>query len=274
MRRALVERVSVGVNRLDDAQSHHVRDVLRMRVGDQLELFDAFGACGSGRISSLEPLLVEIEQLAEQQPTLTITIASAVPKGERADWLVEKLSELGVACWVPMRTERSVVLPKGVGKPERWQRIAAESAKQSRRVGVMKIEPLTSLDDCLNRLCDWRLIADATSPNACPMPEVLRAWQAVEHQAVEHQAVEHQAVEHQAVEHQAVEHQAVEHQPVGSKPMGSVLCLIGPEGGFTTDEVRRAESRGFRAVRLTGTVLRVETAAVLAAGLMLVGASA
>jgi 16S rRNA (uracil1498-N3)-methyltransferase len=247
MRRAFVERASVGVNRLDDAGSHHVRDVLRLRVGDQVELFDAAGACGTGRITSLDPVLVEVEQLSEQQASLAVTIASAVPKGDRADWLVEKLSEVGAACWVPMRTERSVVVPKGAGKRERWQRIATEAAKQCHRVGVMRIEAVASFDECLSRTADLKLIADANSPDAGPLSDLLREEQTGAGGPLERPT----------------------ERPSARPTVGSVLCLVGPEGGFTDDELRRARSRGFQAIRLTQTILRVETAAILAAGILL-----
>ena len=63
--------------------------------------------------------------------------------------MVEKLSELGAAAFIPLITARSVVHPEGRGKRDRWQRLATESAKQSRRVGVMRIEELTKLEDAL-----------------------------------------------------------------------------------------------------------------------------
>ncbi len=79
-----------------------------------------------------------------------LTIASAIPKGERADWMIEKLSELGVARLVPLKTERSVVHPEGKNKFERRRCIATESAKQSHRTGTMQIDPLTPLADLLS----------------------------------------------------------------------------------------------------------------------------
>src|SRR5678816_394715 len=72
-------------------------------------------------------------------------------RGDRADWMVEKLSELGVLEFVPLAAARSVVLPERRGKRDRWLRIATEAAKQSRRAGVMRITELAPLDDALVR---------------------------------------------------------------------------------------------------------------------------
>src|SRR5687767_15989799 len=77
------------------------------------------------------------------------TIAAAVPKGDRADWMVEKLSELGVEEFIPLASARSVVLPEGRNKRERWVRIATEAAKQSRRGGVMRVGELTPVAEAL-----------------------------------------------------------------------------------------------------------------------------
>ena len=82
----------------------------------------------------------------------TWTVASAVPKGPRADWMVEKLSELGATAFVPLQTARSVAMPSGSGKLDRWSRLAAEAAKQCGRPGVMRIEPLTPVADVISSI--------------------------------------------------------------------------------------------------------------------------
>ena len=95
-------------------------------------------------------LAVQVEEVHEPAADgLSWTVAAAVPKGERADWMVEKLSELGCHAFVPLLAERSVVQPKGTGKRDRWLRLATESAKQCRRRGVMRIESPTTLDELL-----------------------------------------------------------------------------------------------------------------------------
>jgi 16S rRNA (uracil1498-N3)-methyltransferase len=171
-RRFHTPRLVLGLNRLDAQQGRHARDVLRLEEGAEVELFDDAGIVAAGvlvyeggkaavRISRLEA--------SAATPAVLITIAAAIPKGERADWMVEKLSELGVAVFIPLAAERSVVLPEGTNKRERWQRIATESAKQSRRHGVMRIEPLAKVEDVLGS----QTICLSTRDDAKPLPEVL-----------------------------------------------------------------------------------------------------
>jgi 16S rRNA (uracil1498-N3)-methyltransferase len=147
LRRVHVEPLRVGEIDLPEAQAHHLRAVLRLGAGDAVELFDAEGRTARGMLTVVSPktVTVRVGSVVEPSKSITVTVASVVPKGERADWMIEKLSELGVARFIPLQTERSVVHPEGKSKFERWARIAAESAKQSRRAGVMRIDPLTPL---------------------------------------------------------------------------------------------------------------------------------
>ena len=162
----------------------------------------------------------------------TWTVAAAVPKGERADWMVEKLSELGTAAFVPLAAARSVVLPEGKNKRERWSRIATEAAKQSRRAGVMRIGELTSVGPVLEDLAETSNAAGwyfSTAGDAKPAGEAADAL------------------------------------PAGTR---SIVAFVGPEGGWTDDELSRFAAAGLTPVRLTPTVLRVETAAVAAAAVI------
>jgi 16S rRNA (uracil1498-N3)-methyltransferase len=88
--------------------------------------------------------------------------------------MVEKLSELGAAAFIPLITARSVVHPEGRGKRDRWQRLATESAKQSRRVGVMRIEELTKLEDAVrdSRVAGGTGCFLSTQADASPLTRV------------------------------------------------------------------------------------------------------
>jgi 16S rRNA (uracil1498-N3)-methyltransferase len=230
IRRIHVRELHVGEVPLDTAEAHHLRDVLRLPIGTVVEAFDDEGHFASATIQSADEdgVVIRIDSISQYRPRATeITVAAAVPKGERADWMVEKLSELGVARFIPLATERSVVLPAGKNKIERWERIAVESAKQSRRPGLMTIDQLTALDDVIQATkCAWYLSTQASA--TAIRAELLESLKSLE----------------------------------------SITLFIGPEGGWTDEEIRRFDAAGFTAVALTATVLRVETAAIAAAAVI------
>src|SRR5262249_28805891 len=144
------------------------------------------------------------------------------PKGERADWMIEKLGELGVNRFIPLAAARSVVLPKGQGKYERWKRIATESAKQSRRVGVMQIDELTEISAALAGGGFYLSTRDDATPLV-----------------------------------------SIEHSQLRNPRF-----LIGPEGGWTDEEIESFKIAGLTGIKLTATILRVETAAVATAAIV------
>ncbi len=142
-------------------------------MGDDVELFDSAGTVGEGAIinDSSNQLVVNITRVRASSVTArSLHIASAVPKSSRADWLIEKLCELGVARFTPLATERAVVLPEGTGKRDRWQRIAEEAARQSGRAGVMAIDTLTPLD---KMLAGEPGVFGSTQPPAEPLAAIL-----------------------------------------------------------------------------------------------------
>jgi 16S rRNA (uracil1498-N3)-methyltransferase len=201
--------------------------VLRLNVGDAVEVFDDAGRAAQATLFTVDPgeVTIDITQIAEQPARggIEIAIATAVPKGDRADWMVEKLSELGVARFIPLMTERSVVHPTGRSKSDRWMRLAIESAKQSHRAGVLRIDPLTPLAEVLSATANaWFM---STQGAATPIAKLLQS---------------------------------------PSLP-AALTIFIGPEGGWTGDELARFDAAGSAAVALTSTILRIETAAITAA---------
>ena len=151
LRRVHLSLVTAGSIALPADEAHHIRDVLRLVEGEMLELFDSHGNLATATIKHINSanVVVLVEAVQTTVASSGLIVASAIPKGDRADWMVEKLSELGVARFVPLAAERSGTLPGGKNKLERWERIAIEAAKQSRRAGTMSIGPLTPLDDFL-----------------------------------------------------------------------------------------------------------------------------
>ncbi len=223
-RRFHVSAVQVGRICLDVASSHHAKSVLRLQVGDAVELFDA-ASTGQGVIDGFDGsrVWVIVSQLAKASTaTRPVHVASALPKGSRADWMIEKLSELGVARFTPLVTERAVVVPQGVSKLARWQRLAEEAARQCERAGVMQIAPPTPLDELI---AAGPGIFCSTDPAAPAL-----AWVASQAQQA-----------------------------------GELILAVGPEGDFSPAEFAAFKLADWRAASLGRTILRVETAAIVAA---------
>ena len=137
---------------LSPAESHHLAHVLRKKVGDEVQLFDGRGALATAEIKTVGrktvqlSLLGDVQQHAKQGPE--ITLATAVPKGVRFRWLVEKATELGVSSLVPLVTQYSVVRPSE-GKLEKMRQTVIAAAKQSQALHLMEIHPPQSWDEFL-----------------------------------------------------------------------------------------------------------------------------
>ena len=220
-------RDALGLPEVADWSSDQGRVLLLDAGRATLELFDEAGRTATAKVehSDGEGVTVGVETITEpDESAIQVIVASAVPKADRADWLVEKLSELGVSKWLPLKTVRSVVHPAGEAKFDRWRRIAVEAAKQSRRAGVMEIGELTDVAALPLEGSDALVLStrDGGRPLTATTPIATRR-----------------------------------------------LLLVGPEGGWTDEELASLVERGAREVSLTKTVLRVETAAVLAAGVAL-----
>ena len=134
---------------LVDADRHHLERVLRLRPGDEITVCDGAGRwrrcrLGGSRGGALEPV-GEIE--VEPRPSPAITVGFALTKGERPEWTVQKLTELGVDRIVPFVAERSVVRwdePRAATQSERWRRVSREAACQSRRAWLPQVDAVTT----------------------------------------------------------------------------------------------------------------------------------
>ena len=133
-------------------EARHLARVSRHGPGDVVELFDGKGFATLARVIEVHPDRVELAAegapLEDVRTACRITLASATPKGDRFDWLVEKATELGAARLVPLITERSVVDPRG-SKLERLRRTIVEACKQCRRSDLMGLDPPREWSDLL-----------------------------------------------------------------------------------------------------------------------------
>jgi 16S rRNA (uracil1498-N3)-methyltransferase len=132
---------------LPPAAAHHALSVLRLGADAEVELFDGRGTVVRGRLELGPPPAVQVEQ-RERRHTARwpLHVAAALPKGERLDWMVEKLAELGAASWVPLACERSVVRELSPQKRARAERLAEAAARQAGRDMIMTIEAPATID--------------------------------------------------------------------------------------------------------------------------------
>lgn len=211
-------------------EAHHALHVLRRSVGDEIIVFDGRGQRATARIVHVAAgeLVADVMDRTVDQSTRVLIIATAIPKGERADWLVEKCAELGVSELIPLLCERGQVSP-GAGKLTRWRRKADEAAKQSGQARSMAVrEPMAlavAIETCAGGGPAWYGAPGAARSLA----------------------------------------KAIGDAVAGDAASGGASIWIGPEGGFSPEEVALLGQSGAQAVSLGGTILRVETAAVAAA---------
>jgi 16S rRNA (uracil1498-N3)-methyltransferase len=133
---------SPGLIRLSEEESRHLARVRRIGEGEVVEVFDGEGNGWKARVEQVAKDHVRLERLEpmeDRRAPCELTLATALPKGERLDWLIEKGTELGVARVVPLQTERSVVDPRS-SKLDRLRRLVIEASKQCGRNRLMRIE--------------------------------------------------------------------------------------------------------------------------------------
>ncbi len=221
--------------RLVGAEAHHLAHVLRAKPGDQVALCDGSGAEFSARVERVGRSEIELAVLArcdvDREVSVSITLGVALPKQDRARWLVEKAAELAIARLVPLATERSTERASPAAL-DRLRRTVIEASKQCGRNRLMEIAGAQPLGDYLTA---------ASSNNV-------------------------RLLGHQGAE----DLRGVIRELIAGDAPGDVLLAVGPEGGFTDAEVEHALQSGWRAVGFGPRILRVETAAVaLAAAVMI-----
>ncbi|MCX7394973.1 MAG: RsmE family RNA methyltransferase [Planctomycetales bacterium] len=215
---------------LDGSEAHHLIHVMRIKPGEIVELFDGQGQTGQAEVVSVKKRDVELRILTiccEAPPSSEIIIGTAVPKGDRFAWLIEKATELGVTRIVPLTTVRSSSDPRD-SKLERLRQTVVSACKQSGRNRILEIAPVTM----------WSEFVRHEFPNRSAY-----------------------------IAHPADPIQTDLRQPFLGKPNSSMLFAIGPEGGFTDEEFRLAIAAGGKPISLGPLILRVETAVLAVAAL-------
>lgn len=157
-------------------EAHHLARVRRIGVGESVTLFDGRGLAVTARVTHVGrdevTVVIEAEVAEPLDPSgPSIILATAVPKGDRFDWLVEKATELGVDRLIPLRTEHSIVDPGG-SKLERLRRHIVEASKQCGRNRLMELAETVTFRSLLREADERaiRLLADPLGMPALPDP--------------------------------------------------------------------------------------------------------
>ncbi len=214
---------------LAGAEAHHLVAVRRFEPGDRVVLFNGDGHDYPAEVIAADRKRTMLNVLhavaADRELPFPLEIAAALPKGDRGDFLIEKLTELGASRFTPLQTERTVVQPKEA-RLDKLQQAVIEASKQCGRNVLMRVAALTR----------WPAFLAASD-----MPPTRLLLHTSE--------------------------------DGGAKPLsafvpsaGGIVVAVGPEGGFAPAEVAAAEAAGWVRVALGPRVLRVETAALVAAG--------
>jgi 16S rRNA (uracil1498-N3)-methyltransferase len=213
------------------SEAHHLIHVMRVRPGHEIVLFDGSGTEFQARVEKATRSEVHCQLLSREEVNresdVAIVLGVALPKGDRQHWLIEKAVELGVARLVPLETERGVAQP--VEKAlVRLRRSVIEASKQCGRNRLMEIaEPQPWPHYVENDFLGQRWIAHPGGARVANMLLSIRE----------------------------------------SEQLEEIRFAVGPEGGFTPNEVELALGRGWKAVDLGPRILRIETAAVALAAL-------
>lgn len=215
-------------------EAKHALKVMRLRVGDECEVFNGSGQAAIGRLAatngSAHMSLTDLRPLPPLPPVAGITLALAIPKGTNMDLIVQKAVEMGVQRIIPLITERTIVrldARDAAAKTAKWSRTVLEACKQCGVNTLPVVETPQSYTSFLQRndLAGLKLQC-AIVPHARPLRELLEAAR--------------------------------------SARLQECVLLIGPEGDFSPTEYTAAEAAGYAPTSLGPIILRVETAVFLA----------
>ena len=218
---------------VDNEQFHYLANVRRFNIGDIINIFDGLGNSFVAKIEKIEKKQMSgkiISSKTFQLPNKKISLYTAIPKGERFDWLIEKASEIGVFKIVPVIYERSIVKDFSENKMERYRKISMAASSQSWRADIMQIEnPVTFLE-----------ILDIKKKKKKSL-NILPYESEEENNIIS----------------------------LKTSNIKNINIFIGPEGGFDNKEVEIAMNNNFKIVTLGENILRTETAALVSSSIVM-----
>lgn len=232
MRRFFSEDITAGAAsvRVSGDEFTHLKRVLRLKQGDPVAVFDGKGLEVTGHIALMEAghAIVSVERTTTDrlESRRPIRLLQGLLKSDKPEFVIQKATELGVAAITFFTTSRTVPLSNGSKtKGARWRKAAIEAAKQCGRTRLPEITPPTALKDALTECTEGiRLILWEGTGKTVSIREALK----------------------------------------DAGPDSPIAVAVGPEGGFSAEDIAVAEEAGFIAVSIGPRILRAETAAIAA----------
>ena len=221
-------------------ETRHLTQVLRLGAGDEVAVFDGMGSEFHARVDRVARDGADLRLItplaSAPEPSVQLTLAQAVLKGDKMDDVVRDATMMGVSVIVPLITDHTVAHVRPGTAPERWTRIAIASAKQCRRAVVPRIDPAVHFRDwlvtdqsSLQILLTEPSVADAGKPGLSRFPGSA--------------------------------------EKPGLSQLSATLG-VGPEGGWSAAEVTAAMSAGFKTLTLGRRTLRADAVAIVAIGVL------
>lgn len=218
------------------SDAKHIKTVLRLKPGDRIGLFDGSGMEYEARITALTTGRIEAAVIRRfpsmVESPIQIIIAQGLLKDRKMDGLIRHLTELGITKWIPFMAHRSI--PKSdkthlLKRKERWETIAKEAAKQCKRGRIPEISELVSFEKVLDMGASCDLKIAFWENELTPINTI---------------------------------------ETASDRQFDTIFAMLGPEGGFTSQEIETAKSRGFISATLGPRILKAETATIAACVLL------
>lgn len=233
-----VEQFKENTVEINGEDARHISKVMRGKVGDKIIVSDGLSREALVELDSLEQGLVTatiVEQLDMlQEAQVKVTVAQSLPKGDKMETVIQKCTEIGAVSFVPFLSERTIVQydsKKEEKRLDRWRKICKEAAEQSHR-------------------------------NIVPTVESSLTWSQLMKSFAQYDAVFFCYEKEHGLQLRDAVTPLIQHVAVGSTP--TILLVVGPEGGFSEEECRKAEEAGATSVGLGRRILRCETAGMVA----------
>lgn len=218
----------------DKKEVHHIVDVLRFGLESKVVIFDGGGCEFEGTIKAISKDNIKIgidKKYQAKNKAFRVTLACAIPKKAKFDFIIEKVTELGVDRIIPLETERSEVRfnkEKMLSKVSHWRQIVINASKQCQRSFVTRVEEVKSFKNAISETGKYDLaIFPTLEGERVNISEALKGFKGKE-----------------------------------------IIVFIGPEGDFSEEEINLAKKFGCKLVTLGENVLKVDTAAITVVAVM------